>query len=106
VRQYQRAVESHPTAMIWWGKQYLGQRDRFEHTSAEAAALVPPVTSQRTQVLVLLPDNGRARGLETVSLIDVVHKYGLYPVRCSEPDEAAQGGAVRQPPVPGTEAAG
>lgn len=44
-----------------------------------------PVSTQRTTVLVLLPDNGRGKGTP-VSLVDVVAQHGLYPIRPDDPD--------------------
>ena len=47
-----------------------------------------PVTTQRTTVLVLLPDNSRGPNTKAVSLVDVVQEHGLYPIReqVEEPD--------------------
>lgn len=33
--QYQKARDGNVTMLIWLGKQYLGQRDRIDHTVAE-----------------------------------------------------------------------
>lgn len=60
----------------------LGGRGREEPLG------VPPVSTERTRVLVLLPSNGRAPGLREVSLVDVVREHGLYP---TYPDDRVSG---------------
>lgn len=31
-KQYEKAMAGNPTMLIWLGKQYLGQRDKMEHS--------------------------------------------------------------------------
>jgi hypothetical protein len=38
-RQMAGALKGHPVSQIWWGKQYLGQRDKHEHTGSEGGPL-------------------------------------------------------------------
>ena len=40
-RQYEKAMEGHPTMLIWMGKQLLGQRDvqAVEHTGRDGGAI-------------------------------------------------------------------
>lgn len=45
-----------------------------------------PVSTQRTTVLVLLPDNQRSGSARPVSLVDVVQQHGLYPIRPDDPE--------------------
>lgn len=37
--QYKKALEGHPTMLIWLGKQMLGQRDQVEFSNAQPIAL-------------------------------------------------------------------
>ena len=37
--QYKRAMEGHPTMLIWLGKQYLGQKDQVEMSTAQPIQL-------------------------------------------------------------------
>jgi hypothetical protein len=38
-KQYQLAMKGDRTMLVWLGKQYLGQRDRHEHTGADGEAM-------------------------------------------------------------------
>lgn len=37
--QYKKALEGHPTMLIWLGKQMLGQRDQVEFSNAQPIVL-------------------------------------------------------------------
>lgn len=37
--QWRLALRGHPTMLVWLGKQYLQQRDKFEHTGAEGGPI-------------------------------------------------------------------
>ncbi len=40
-QQYQVAMKGHPAMLIWLGKQWLGQRDKFEEAAEESNQPLP-----------------------------------------------------------------
>lgn len=58
--QFQKAIEEkNPTMMIWLGKQYLGQRDVFEHRMGETDS--KPLKFRLTDDELLLIASGGAK---------------------------------------------
>lgn len=50
-RQYEAAMSGNPTLLIWLGKQYLGQKDKFEHDLDESVkGLTVTITNQESKL--------------------------------------------------------